>query len=265
MSLARRGARRIHWERHGEAGPAIVLVPGTGAGARQFGALPKRFARAGLRCLTISPVGVPPSSPHTGSHDFEAAALDLLAVLDAAAIERATPVAVSFGGTVALSAAALAPERIPSVVLVGSALSGSPRARYVRRFFRTAAEHLGPEEMAAVLAPFLFGRRFFERHETLVADIVRGMRPDAVVRDLIVAQSQSTDDLDRERLLRAVRCPTLCLAGADDVLVLPEEVRATAEALAEGRFAEIPDVGHSLLLESNAAFDQVVAFVQSGS
>lgn len=257
MSTASRGDRRIHWETLGE-GPPVLLVPGMASGARQFGTLPRRFARAGRTCVVMSPVGIAPSSPHSGPYDFDEAARDVLAVLDAAGIDRTTLAGVSFGGKVGLAAAALAPDRITRLALLGSSIGDSERARYVHRSFEIAATHLGPEDLAAVMAPWLFGRDYFDRHPELVADIVRNMRLDTAARQLMIAQTRAAPTFDGERIARAVTCPVLCIAGAEDTLVPPAAIRATAAALPDSRYVEIPEAGHSLLLESRQAFEMLL-------
>ncbi|MFN6196783.1 MAG: alpha/beta fold hydrolase, partial [Planctomycetota bacterium] len=105
MPTVDRAGRTLHFTREGD-GPGVVLVPGLGSGARLFGTLPRRFARAGFTCAAVDPVGLPPSAPlPDGVFDFVAAARDVLAV----AAELPPPVALvgtSLGGTVALVAAA---------------------------------------------------------------------------------------------------------------------------------------------------------------
>src|SRR6185295_8912134 len=100
MPTLRREDRTIHFTRDGD-GPGVVLVPGLGAGARLFGTLPRRFARAGFTCAAVDPVGLPPSSPLPGEWSFAEAAQDVLAVARA----LPSPVALvgtSLGGKVAL-------------------------------------------------------------------------------------------------------------------------------------------------------------------
>jgi 3-oxoadipate enol-lactonase/4-carboxymuconolactone decarboxylase len=255
MPFASRGARSIHYSIAGSGAP-LVLVPGLGSGARLFGTLPRRFARAGFRCATFDPVGFAPSSEHAGDYDFEQAARDLLAVLDAAGFARCRLAGTSLGGKVALAATALAPERVDSLVLLASAARVTPRARRVHRFFEIAAEHLPPAEFAETVAPFLFGSTFQRRHAGVVDDIVRALRPDARTRAIMRAQARALQAFDGEPLARAVRCPTLCLAGTEDTLTLAEEVEATA-ALIPGATYRAIAAGHSLLLESNDAFTAV--------
>ena len=79
------------------------------------------------------------------------------------------------------------------------------------------------------------------------------------------AQALALQAFDGEADARACAQPTLCLAGAEDTLTLPEEVAATAALLARGRCEVVPHAGHSLLLEHAAAFDLVTAFVRAGT
>ncbi|HLQ38612.1 MAG TPA: hypothetical protein VK348_12465, partial [Planctomycetota bacterium] len=79
MPTVRRGDRCIHYVHAGD-GPGLVLVPGIGSGARLFGTLPRRFARAGFSCVAIDPVGLPPSTALAGPYAFADAAQDVLAV-----------------------------------------------------------------------------------------------------------------------------------------------------------------------------------------
>lgn len=261
MPLAERAGRRLQFESEGE-GPALVLVPGIGAGRRLFGTLPRRFARSGFRCLTYDPVGVPPSSAHDDEHgyDFAAAADDLWAVVAAAGVERAWLVGTSLGGKVSLVAAARAPERCLGLALLASAAVVPPRARRVYRYFETVASRLTADDFGALVAPFLFGSTFHAARPQLVDDIVRGLRPGPEVRRLMVAQARGLQTFDGVEHARRWHGPTMCVAGAEDTLTPAAEVRATAALWPSARYVEIADAGHSLLLESGQVFDEVVAF-----
>ncbi|MCC6669874.1 MAG: alpha/beta hydrolase [Planctomycetes bacterium] len=261
MSEVRRAGRTIHYEDLG-TGEAVLLVPGLGSGAQLFGTLPRRFARAGFRCITFDPVGVPPSSPHRGPYDFPEAARDVLAVLDAAGVTRGRLLGTSLGGKVAVQAAALAPERVSRMVLLASSLVVTPRARAVYRFFATIARELDPSDIATAVAPFLFGRTLFRTRPELVADILRWFRPDEDGRALMVAQAEGLQHFAGESLAAGIQVPVLCVAGAEDTLTCPDEVEETARLLPRGRYLCVAGAGHSLLLESPATFDTLLAFLR---
>lgn len=263
MPTVERDGRTIHYVAEGD-GPGVVLVPGLGSGARLFGTLPRRFARHGLRCAAIDPVGMPPSSPlPEGRFDFDAAAADLLAV----AAVLPTPVMLvgtSLGGKVALRAAAREPAAIARLVLLCSSAVVTARARRVYRMFEHLCTAIDGELLGDLMAPFLFGSTFLATRATVVDDILRSMRPTPASRAFMHAQAVALQAFDGEADARSCRVPTLCLAGAEDTLTPPTEVAATAALLAHGTARTIAEAGHSLLLESSAAFDAIVEFGNGG-
>jgi non-heme chloroperoxidase len=50
----------------------------------------------------------------------------------------------------------------------------------------------------------------------------------------------------------SVKCPVLCVAGADVALISPATARATVEAYSSATFWELPSHGHMLVVEPGA-------------
>lgn len=263
MPTVERAGRTIHHTREGE-GPGVVLLPGLGSGSKLFGTLPRRFARAGFSCAAVDPVGLPPSSPlPDGVFSFAEAARDALAV----AATLPAPVALvgtSLGGKVALQAAASGPAGAARLVMLGSSALATPRSRRVYRWFELLCTAIDGRWLGELTAPFLFGETFQNDRPGVVDDIVRSTRPTPASRAFMQAQARALQDFDGGPLCARVAWPTLCLAGAEDVLTLPREVEATAAAIPGARHHCLPGAGHSLLLESAAAFEHVVAFLRGG-
>jgi 3-oxoadipate enol-lactonase len=253
-------ARSIHYEVTGD-GPAVLLVPGIGAGAQLFGTLPRRFDRAGFRCLTVDPVGVAPSSKLSAPYDFDEAARDLLAILDDADVATCHLVGTSLGAKVALHLAHQQPSRISALVMLGSAAIPSPRGRLINRFYEVLANNLGPAEFAEAIAPFLLGPEFHRRRPQVVKDIIRSTRLDRHRLDLVAAQALALQSWDGTQLAEEIGCPCLCIAGGADSLTTVDEVSATADLMPNARMLLIPESGHSLLLESGQVFDAIVTFL----
>jgi 3-oxoadipate enol-lactonase len=262
MPTVDRAGRTIHFTREGD-GPGVVLVPGLGSGARLFGTLPRRFARAGFTCAAVDPVGLPPSAPlPDGVFDFVAAAHDVLAV----AATLPGPVALvgtSLGGKVALAAAAEGSPHCRKLVMLCSSALQSPRGVRVYRFFELLCTEVDGRWLGDLTAPFLFGETFLRQRPGVVDDIVRSTKPSPASRAFMHAQAQALQAFDGEPLCAKVAVPTLCLAGAEDTLTLPGEVAATAARIPGAQHACLPQAGHSLLLESAAAFEQVVDFLRA--
>jgi pimeloyl-ACP methyl ester carboxylesterase len=262
MPVAVRGVRRIHYQVIGE-GPPLILVPGLGSGSRLFGTLPRRFARAGHACVTFDPVGVAPSSELEGDFELAEAAADLTEVAAHAGLGSYALVGTSLGGKVALHAAAHDPGRTTHLVLLASSALTSPRAERISHMFEILARRLQPEEIAEVMAAFLFGHTFQASKAQLVDEIVRSMKFDASTRKLMVAQARSLRGFDGSALARLVTCPCLCLAGAQDTLTSSDDVERSAALFAQGRFEEVLDAGHTLLLESPRVFERIREFLSA--
>ncbi|HEX5051417.1 MAG TPA: alpha/beta hydrolase [Planctomycetota bacterium] len=261
MPTVERSGRTIHHTRDGE-GPGVVLVPGLGSGARLFGTLPRRFARAGFTCCAVDPVGLAPSSPLPGGvFDFVQAAHDVLAV--AATLPPPTAlVGTSLGGKVALAAAAMQSPAAHKLVMLCSSALHSERGVRIYRWFELLCSEIDGRWLGELTAPFLFGETFLNTRPSVVDDIVRSTKPSAESRVFMRAQAQALQSFDGASLCGNVRWPTLCLSGAEDVLTLPGEVAATAAKIPGAQHHCVEGAGHSLLLESADAFERVVAFLR---
>ncbi|MEO6594232.1 MAG: alpha/beta hydrolase [Planctomycetota bacterium] len=261
MPTVERSGRTIHHTRDGD-GPGVVLVPGLGSGARLFGTLPRRFARAGFTCCAVDPVGLAPSSPLPGGlFDFSQAAQDVLAVA-ATLPQPVALVGTSLGGKVALTAAATQSKAAHKLVMLCSSAISTPRGERIYRWFELLCSEIDGRWLGELTAPFLFGETFLNARSSVVDDIVRSTKPSEESRAFMRAQARALQAFDGGSLCGNVKWPTLCLAGAEDMLTLPGEVAATAAKIAGARSETIARAGHSLLLESASAFDRVVEFLR---
>ncbi len=261
MRTVERAGRTISYVQEGE-GPGVVLIPGLGAGARLFGTLPRRFARSGFTCTAIDPVGLPPGPPLPGGvYDFAEAAADVLAV----AATLPPPVALvgtSLGGKVALTAAATGSPAAHRLVMLCSSALRTARSERVYHWFELLATVVDGRWLGEMTAPFLFGETFHRQKPSVVDDIVRATKPSPESRVFMQAQARALRTFDGAALCEQVRLPTLCLAGGEDTLTLPREVEATAARIPGAVHECFATAGHSLLLESAAAYDRVVAFLR---
>lgn len=261
MPFVERAGRRVHFTREGD-GPGVVLVPGLGSGARLFGTLPRRFARSGFSCAAVDPVGLAPSSPLPGDdYDFTEAAADVLAVA-ATLPGPVTLVGTSLGGKVALRAAALPGAAAQRLVMLCSSALKTPRSERVYRWFELLCTQVDGALLGDLTAPFLFGETFLNEKAGVVDNIIRSTRPTEETRAFMRAQARALQAFDGAALCPQVAVPALCLAGAEDTLTLPREVAATAALLPDAAHEEFEGAGHSLLLESVAAFERVAAFAR---
>jgi pimeloyl-ACP methyl ester carboxylesterase len=176
---------------------------------------------------------------------------DLLAALDAEGIESAHVVGGSLGGPLAVYLAAHHPERVRSVVAVGSALHitgdnpesvlGVLREKGVREMFREVIPQIS-------VAPGT-SQEVIER----ILDLANPNDAETVA-EIWGATIASDVHAEAER----VRCPALVVVGEHDATCTPEQGKEMADALGV-RLETLPGLGHLPMLEDPAATARVVS------
>lgn len=248
MSFTTRAGVRIHFELDGQ-GEALVLQHGFSDSLESWGEAGwiDRLARR-YRVLRIDARGHgrsdKPRDPEAyAAHELAA---DVLAVLDATGIERASFLGYSLGGRTGFELAGLAPQRFTCFVLGGA----HPYAMSMAPLRHALAEGLeGWLSLVAGAADALSS-----------AARAKGARNDLEALRACVAR----DRPDRAALLQWLAAPTLLYAGARDPL-LPEVARC-ARALACAQLHVVPDATHLLLgLHSGRVLDAVETFLASNA
>jgi pimeloyl-ACP methyl ester carboxylesterase len=161
----------------------------------------------------------------------------LLAVMDAAALERPALLGNSMGCQVACALAARHPERVERLVLVGPTLDDAARTM-VRHSLRLVADI--PFERPALIP-------------VVAWDYLR-MGPRLLWQEL----RHMIEDHELETM-RAVRAPALVVRGERDAVVPREWAATVATALRAGPVREVPRWGHAL---NFSAPDELAAIVE---
>ncbi|GGX71102.1 alpha/beta fold hydrolase [Streptomyces anandii] len=190
-----------------------------------------------------------------GSRTIEAAAADVVALLDHLKIERCVLVGHSMGGMIAQTIALAQPERVESLVLVGSI----SRMTYSRgRGLLMAASTLVPFKLFVAAN---IQRAFAPGHPR--EDIRRHIRASAATPREVVMTCYSAmrafDVLDR---LGEIRVPVLLVHGYHDIQLPVRQMLRMAKACPDAEVRVI-DAGHEIPLEKpaelTAALDRFLA------
>jgi pimeloyl-ACP methyl ester carboxylesterase len=254
MSIAIADGVRVYYETHGK-GPAVVFAHGAGGHhAIWWQQIP--YFRDRYTLIALDFPGFGNSDSDRGEYDVREFPSCILAVLDAAGIERAVLVGQSLGAPPSLSLAVRSPERVAGVVLAHSAGGiGHDEITAMVRADRAAAEQLPvidrlmskrvqKEEPEKV---FLFQQMgtFNVARVPELRNLWVSATPIAQVKDAIAAGVQ-----------------VWFLAGDDDAVIRPATYKRLAELLPHARFEVIPGAPHSMYWEApdlfNAALDRIL-------
>lgn len=185
------------------------------------------------------------SSGLDGLSDPAAYAAFLLAFVEGLSLRPLVLVGSGLGGAVAVLLALRAPERLEGLVLIGT----PPR-------FEVPDEVLARwRDIVRGRRPQHFGNEAFSSHTDL--EVMKQAWGEQVRTDPRVALGdlEACRRFDGAAVAGRLAVPTLVLAGADDRLAPPADVRALADAVPGARFEIVERAGHHLALERPDAFE----------
>jgi pimeloyl-ACP methyl ester carboxylesterase len=241
--------------------PTIVFVHGAGLDHTNWQLPARWFAWHGYNVLAAD---LPGHGRSQGPllQTVPAMAQWVLALLDAAGIEQAALVGHSMGGAVVLEAAAAGPGRITRLALlatgsatpvndalINSARDNPPAAYALMTGWSLAAtSKLGGNPVPGL---WMTGG--------CLALLGRNAKP-TLHQDFLACAAWSTG----AEAAAKVRCPTLVMVGANDVMTPPKIGQKLAQAIPGSRFMALPDCGHMLFSESpDAMLEGLIGFFTS--
>jgi pimeloyl-ACP methyl ester carboxylesterase len=252
----------IHFERFGRGErEAIVLLNGLAMHAKAwYGFLPRLLPE--LDVVLYDYPGQGESSARDVPYFIDRIASYLASILDALGLERVHLMGISYGGFVGLDFARQHQERLHTLTLSGILLSHEQLFEMYEalslRFYRGGP--LAWELYTHYMYEKIFGEsfvratgaqletlreRFHDRYQDKTHALVR----------LTEAQDPFFASLEaRLPGYRAIRTPTLIMAGAEDRAIPPWVQRKLTTILPATRFELVPDCGHVVYIEKPELF-----------
>ncbi len=279
----RRLGTRVRVQEVGDGEPVIFVHGGPSAGTTWA---PLVAEMAGLRCIVVDRpgTGLSPSLPITAAELGPFADDFVIDLLDALELERAHVVASSFGGFLALRAAALAPDRFERMVQMACP-AGAP-GMTVPPFMRAAAipplrtliTSLPPNERMALSMLRQIGHgksvdsgrftpAFLEWYLSLQRDTATMRNDMRLIGSLVTVRGSVHPELALSHdLLRRVDVPTYFYWGADDPFGGADVAETIAETMVNAQLDMVADAGHLPWLDDPSAAGLAIrSFLQPGS
>ncbi|MET0964665.1 MAG: alpha/beta hydrolase [Noviherbaspirillum sp.] len=246
------------------AQPTAVFIHGAQNDHSVWGLQTRYFAHHGYNVLAVDLPGHGRSAAPALASIEEISAW-LLALLDAAGVEKAMLIGHSMGSLAALETAGAAPGRVSKLALVGSA--------YPMRVSDALLDAARDDEQRAIDMVNIWshstmspkpsspgpGFNVMEGARRLMQRIaVRG--PEQLFHtDFSVCNSYAGG----EAAAALVSCPTLLLLGQRDMMTPPKAARLLRESIRHARTVEIAASGHSLMTEQpDAVLDALYGFAR---
>lgn len=234
---------------HGQ-GPPIVFAHGLGANLLIWYQQVAHF-RERHRVVLYDARGFGRSTCEREAQEPRLFGDDLIAVCDAAGVERAAVVGQTIGAIAGLRAAIDYPDRVAALVLCGSG-GGVITERMIQSAGRAVLElmHRGPPRST------LFAPGFAEREpvRAFLQEQIFGFGPPldpAIMAGLVEARVRETE-------LTGFSTPTLAVIGQHDTLFEPAALKEALAQIPGARVVEFGDSGHLSFFEEPARFNRLV-------
>lgn len=247
--------------------PAVVLLHGFGSSLDTWHNVVPKLA-ASHRVVAIDLKGFGRSSRPAGDYSPAAQAALVLGVMDAAGISRAAVVGHSWGGSIALTLARVAPDRVTRVAIYGGFLFEEQIPPYLRwgqveglgdLVFAMSFRERPDERLArAFYDPDRLEERYVER---VIADLER---PGTIAASLAAVRGMDFEGL--VATLPEIAQPALLLWGREDRVSPPVYGERLASLLPRARLVVYPRCGHFPHVEAlDASTHALIAFLAEGT
>lgn len=241
--------RRVRYLELGEGGTPLVLIHGFGGDLNNW-----LFNHPALavnrRVIALDLPGHGESGKTLRSGDLDELSNSVLALLDHLEIGKAHLAGHSMGGAVSLNIARLAPQRVASLILIGSAgLGREINGQYLQGFIDANNRNaLKPQLIQLFSDPSLVNRQMLE-------DMLKFKRLEGVDAALRQLAGQIFTDGVQTHDLRAVcqQQPTLVIWGADDAIIPASHAQGL-----EAQVEILAGQGHMVQMEAAEQVNQVI-------
>lgn len=251
---------RLYYEKTG-SGPALVFIHGLGGNhASWFHQVPA-FAQH-FTVITLSQRGFAPSSGRQDHYDVGVLVDDLLSVMDACSVRKASLVGQSMGGWTALGLALRAPERVDALVLADTVAGiDDPEIIAHHTTMLANARALGSTPPPLGRHPALSPG--FSASNPAEAYLYQTLASFGAPAPASIAGQLATARFDNAQLAH-MKIPTLFVVGHDDTVFPAALIRRASTHVRGARVVEIADAGHSPYFEQPEHWNEAVtAFLTS--
>jgi 3-oxoadipate enol-lactonase len=239
-----------------ENGPVLVMINGLLTDLSSWNHHVKVFT-PNFRVLRYDCRGQGGTEKHqAGSYIPALHARDLEALLHSLGVDKASFLGVSSGGCIALQYAVRNPGRVTALVLANTYARADTALRVKLNSWAAAMQTGGGPLRFDVATPWVWGASFLERNYQALRPFrehAGGLEPHGVL-----ALIHGAMEHDLEDQASVITCPTLLLAGDEDLLTPISYSQVLHRCIAGSQLQIFDQAGHAMFLEQAQRFASTV-------
>ncbi len=262
MPFCRSSGFGIYYETHGSGeGTPLALIIGMGGTCQGWMVLQVPALSEDRMCIILDNRGAGQSEDPGGGFTTGDLARDTIAVLDELGLERVHLLGGFLGGLVAQELAIDFPDRVQSLVLVGTYARADAKRRMLLELWKDMAKHRVPAEVRIRhRLVWTLHDETVEQEDLIEAALDFYRRDDAPLPDRVfMEQAEACLKHDTLERLSQIRCPTLVAHGEADQFTPAHLHRELAKQIPDARLVSIPGAAHLVAAEAAPMFNQTVA------
>ncbi len=262
MATAQLNGISLYYDEHGEGAP-LLLVAGLSSDSQSWLPVIEPLA-AHYRLILPDNRMVGRTEPKTVETGIDIMADDVVALMDELGVDKAHIVGHSMGGAVSLDLAARYPERVEKLVILCSGPIRTARnISLVDTLVRQREEGVSDDTWFRSFFYWLFSPGFFE-DEAAVGSAVEMAKtyPWRQPIEAMRKQQRAIAAYQAGDVIARIKAPTLGVAGGNDLMIPPDDMRAVLSGIADFRFEVIDNAAHSIHWEApEAVVERILAFL----
>jgi len=244
----------LHHEISGPQDAPVLLMGGSLGTTLRMWDRQLPLART-LRLVRFDHRGHGASPVPPGPYEMEDLGNDVLRLMDALQLERASFCGLSIGGMVGMWLGASAPDRIERLILLCTSAHMPPPS-----FWRDRADMVlqagSTEPIADRVVQRWLTPAFAHAHPEVLADLRAALT--AQPADGYARCCGAIERMDLRPLLSRIGAPTLVISGADDLAAPPQMQRAIADAIPGARHETVAPAAHVAAVEQSEAVNHLI-------
>ena len=256
-SFASSNGTKIYYQVRGEGTP-LVLLMGFGADGDVWEKHVTEYQKH-FKCILIDNRGVGQSDQPEGPYTTEMMAVDTIAVMDHAGIEKAHVAGISMGGAIAQTVALNYPERVDKLVLISTWPIFDNYAKTVYQNLKKVRKTTPPDVFMELLQLWIFAPPYYQEGLEALAEGQQGALESTSPQSPQGFDGQldaciAHDVVDR---LGEITHTTLITVGEKDIFTPPIFSHMLYKGIENSSFLSFPFGGHVHHWEDLERFNRV--------